>query len=504
MKNLIIIVCVFLGTAIQAQVLKEFRTGFRTIFINPVDVNSYYFGFNPALLTVNPEDELLSLSTDFSLSDGEFKRFVDPKSNHFYQLRASGRKAIDTSQNFKGSFSLHRSERNDWTWIFTRDYQTSNPFLIGDSTTGNSRLNGIQMTAEYSNKIIENLSIGIALDYSVDEMLKEISPRPTSEHRDIQARLGLNFSAFSELNLGIVADIYDKNEELSYREDEGSITQETIILKFKGYDFPNVLRKKTETRYSYTNGYAGGLNFSYNLARSILAAGYIFSGFDKTIIKDDAIDPSAEGLWMNNNLTAGLQLFADVEEQIKFGLIYNGRIDDGWAKYSPYNVLYYEREGSEHSAACGMQYSFNNKISAGLELGASFNSHNEHDYYSTVENYINSNLYFGRAGLGITWSDEFYSIISYAFHNRTIPEFSFISKDQSDYFNYYRKEDILYLLTESSGHELSFSAKITPKFWGSFYIYFNWMSNTPKNASYFTGRIRNEFKSSIEYRVKIY
>jgi len=503
-KFLIILFISSIGSVLQAQVFTEFKTGFKTVFINPAEVNSYYFGFNPALLDFNAEDELLVLSTDVNIDDGKFKRFIDPVSNRLYQLTASGKKAIDSSQRFKGSFSFQRYERKDWTWVFTRDYQTGNPFLIGDSTSGDSRINGIRMNAEYSNKLFKDFSVGLSLDYSVDEMLKEVSPRPTSEHRDFHLRIGLNYSVAKEINLGLITDVYDKNEEINYREDEGSITEETIILKFKGYDFPNVFRKKSETRYTYLNGYSGGITFSYNIPPTVSTVGYFISGFDKTNIKDDAIDPRAEGFWLNNYLEGGIQISALLDEQIQLGLIYNFHSDNGWAKYPLYNVLYYERKLNLHSVSAGLQYSFDRKLSAGMEGGLNLIANDEQDHYSTINNDNSSNVYYVRAGLGVEWSDEISSIISYGFYNKTIPEYSLTSSEQSGYFTQYRNNDLIYLHTGFKRHDVSLAAKLSPGFVGIFYIHLNYVSTIPEGGSDFYGEVRNEFNSTLEYRVKVF
>lgn len=503
-KYLIILFISVSGFFLQAQVFRDFDTGFKTIFINPAEVNSYYFGFNPAMLNFSSDDELLVLSTNVNIDEGKFKRFIDPVSNRLYQLTASGKKAIDSSQKFKGSFGFQRYVRNDWPWIFTRDYQTGNPFLIGDSTSGDSRINGIRMSTEYSNKLFEDFFIGLTLDYSVDEMLKEVSPKPTSQHRDIHSRIGLNYSLSDRLNLGLIADIYDKNEEIAYREDEGSITQETIILKFKGYDFPNVFRKKTETRYSYMSGYAGGLTFAYQMPPTILTVGYLITGFDKLSVKDDAINPQAEGFWMNNYFDAGVQISASLNEQFQTGLVYKFHNDDGWAKYSPYNVLYYERTLSTHSFTAGLQFSFDQKLSAGIEGGINNINLDEQDHYSSITDNIRLNIYFVRAGLGTEWNDEISSIISYGFSKKTIPEHSIKSNEQSSYFDNYRKYDLIYLRTGFNMHDFSIAAKIIPWFDGIFFIYLNYSTTIPESRIDFKSEVKNEFNSIIEYRVKVF
>lgn len=505
MKKLkFIIVFLFSAFVLNAQVFREFNTGFRTIFLNPIELTSYYFGYNPALLDFTSDEELLILSANAGIDEGKFKRFIEPESNQVYQFTASGKKVVDDFQRFKGSFGIQRFERKDWPWVFTRDYLTGNPFLIGDSTVGNSRINGIMMNAEYSNKIFEDLALGLAVDYSVDEMLKQISPRPTSKHRDIHSRLGLNYSLNSAVNFGVIADIADRSEEISYREDEGAITKETIILKFKGYDFPNVFRKKTETRYSYSNGYAGGITFSYNIADGILSAGYLISGFDKTTIKDDAINPKTEGFWLNDYLDAGLQIFIPLSDQIQTGLIYKYHKDDGWAKYPSYDVLYYEKVLSTHSVTAGIKSSLSDNISFGVEAGLNLTTNDEHDHYSAIKSKVNSNIYFGRLGLGAEWTNDFSSIISYAFSKKAIPDYSATLNEHTDYFTNYRKYDIAYLYTESVKHEITLVSKIDPWFGGSIYTYLNYFHMIPESGSIFASQIKNEFNFTLEYRVKVF
>jgi hypothetical protein len=503
-KIIILLVVVLLSAEVYSQQYKEFNTGFITIFKNPAEINSYYFGNNPAVLSFEPEDELLSLKTQVDVDDGKFKRFIDPVSNRDYQLIASGKKAIDESQRFKGSFAFQRFERKNWTWFFTRDYQTGNPFLLGDSTTGDTRINGIAMNAEYSINLSEKFSAGASLDYSVDETLKEISPRPTSVHRNIHSRIALNYLFTSSISLGIIADVYDKMERIAYREDEGALLQETIILKFKGYDFPNVFRKKTETRYSYINGYAAGLTFSHILPHKSSLAGYILTGFDKTNIKDDAVLPKAEGFWKNDYLNAGLQLLMHPFNNYQIGFKYNFHSSDGWAKYSPFNVLYYERNFDIHSFTGGIQYALSRKIAAGIEGGISLTALKEEDHYSALFNNVKENILYARTGFSIDWNDDISSIISYGYSNKSVPEYSYNAEGESDYFINYRQYDLTYLRTGYNKHNIVIASKINPWFGGYIYLYLDYSLINPESGSAFGNENKSQFKSTIEYRVKVF
>lgn len=503
-KIYIMIVVVFTVKASFAQNFKEFYTGFVSIFKNTAEFNSYYFGGNPALLDFLKEDELLSLSSNIEVDDGKFKRFIQPASGLLYQLFVSGKKGIDENQKFKGSFGFQREERNKWDWFFTRDYQTGNPFLIGDSTSGDSRINGIVMNAGYVIKLTDILSAGITLDYSVDEMLKKVSPKPTSVHRDIHSRVGFNCKLNNSFNFGVMADAYDRNERIAYREDEGSITQETIILKFKGYDYPNVFRKKAETRYSYLNGYGAGLTSSYDIQKEIILTGFILAGFNKTNIKDDATNPMAEGFWKNDYKHAGLQFSYHFPDDLNASLTYNFRKENGWGKYSPYNVLYFERDLNSHSLILGFDYPLNKYLVGGIEGGLNLTSLEEKDHYSAVFVDSKSRSIFGKLGLFIIWNSDFSTMLSYGYLNNSIPNYTYSVSTNSNYYSSFRQFDLLYYLTGSYKQEFSITSSVNPGIGGIFLIYFNYSLLKPFMDSVFGNENKVRFNSVIEYRIKVF
>ncbi len=180
-KFVLVVIALFLTLNIKIFCQKDFEYEypFELIFKNLDRVNSYYVGNNPANLFEDKEEELLTIHSLYNSTSGDFKRAIDPGEINNYQLGAYGKKSISSTQIFKGSFGFQRTEYNDWQWLFTKDYSSGNPFLIGNTTTGNSRFNGIIMSSEYCNKITEDFSVGAALRYAVDEGLKEITPKPS-------------------------------------------------------------------------------------------------------------------------------------------------------------------------------------------------------------------------------------------------------------------------------------------------------------------------------------
>ena len=62
----------------------------------------------------------------------------------------------------------------------------------------------------------------------------------------------------NNLSFGIHASVYDNVENINYSQDIGALLTEIILIKFRGFDYPNVFGMTTETRYSYNNGYSAG------------------------------------------------------------------------------------------------------------------------------------------------------------------------------------------------------------------------------------------------------
>jgi hypothetical protein len=503
MKRFIILLFI-INSVIVAQDIKEFPTGFNTIFKNSTEANSYYFGSNPAVLDFNSSDELLSIKSQNDLSDGSFKKFTEPKSLRNYYLGASGKKEIDATQRFKGSFGFQRNERRDWNWIFTREYQTGNPFLIGDSTTGNSRINGILMNAEYSIELSNDFSAGILLNYAVDEAMKQVSPRPTAIHRDIHTSIGINYKLSSNFQMGLVANVYDNNERIAYREDEGALTQETVIIKFKGYDYPNVFRKKTETRYSYINGYSGGLTFTLNPSSASVVSGYFYTGFTKTNLKDDAISPKSEGFWSNDIINGGLQYLHNISEGWQTGLIYKFNNENGWAKYSPYNVLYYDRKISNHSIEAGLKAPLVKNVSVGIETGLEFKKNEEVDHYSAITSNYNSTNVFIRGGASSKITDYLQTIISYSYLIKTVSNNQITNSGSSPYYDLFRKYDLLYDQSEYSGHIITATAALNINQSDLIYLHLNYLLLKPDVNSSFSSSSNSKLSAFIEYRIKVY
>jgi hypothetical protein len=487
-----------------AQVMGNYESNFKTLFDKKDKANPYYFGHNPAYLKNEVSNEILYLISNVNDESGDFRKFTEPGDVRYYSLSATGKKQIDSSQIFRGSFGFQRTENNKWQWLFTREYSSGSPFLIGDSTTGNTRLNGIFMSAEYAASILDKLDLGFSLNYNVDDGLKLAHPRPTSKNREIKFSSGFAYHIDNKISLGLRATVYDNVEHIIYSQDPGALTTEIILLKFRGYDYPNVFRMSSESRYSYNNGYSAGLNFLFEESSFFKLSAFADAGFNKINVKDGGSSPISEGFWKNNTYNSGLVSLFKLNNSIYLSLLYTFKSGDNWAKYPAFNNFYSNNNWDEHCIISGLEYSFDNELTAGLEGGIKYNSYNFKDYYSNIFSKSKMLNYMISIGIKANWNNKFSSFISAGFNSNNIGTNDLTYSTESSYFTDYRIKDVYFYQTGFNQYIFNLITAYSPGFGGEILLNLNYSNSIPNNSSKFKDLHRSNSAIVLEYRVAAY
>jgi len=476
---------------------------FKTIFESSTKANPYYFSNNPAYLNYDGRDELLSIQGNYNNTSGDFKTFFDPGTERNYDLAFSGKKKLDSTQTFKGYFAIKKLQRNDWHFLAVRDYDTGSPFLLGDVTTGDTRYNGIFMNAQYCAGLFERLLTGFSVSYYVDEGLKEIAPRPTSDHRDIDLTVGLGYLVTDKLSIGGSLRAYDLNEKIVYEEDEEAVYTETLLFKFRGYDLPQMILKKRETRISYHNGYHGNFDAFYqdeNLSASLYAGG----GFEHITLKDNITNPEPEGYWRQTYLNAGLQVQYNLNNEWNAGALYKFIRNESWAKHPLYNVLLDEQENNLHEFILGLQYTPSSRLSLGLEVASTLSDVNHHDYYSSVDYQKEKFTITPLLGISYVWSDLLKTHLAFGYTNSSNNNIEISDDNTSLFYQVISSMDIRYLITDYTGKNLYLKAEINPGFLGLFNIYIAYQKIDANENPAYNFHDRTEIQTAIELKIKAY
>jgi hypothetical protein len=500
--NILIFVCLLFSNSWAQNIIKP-NEFFTTVFENANRINPYHLCANPAFLHFDNRDQLLAVNTIYSNNSGEFKTFNDPGSSILYQLNFSGKKVLDDSQVFKGSFAVQRLERQNWDFIVTRNYNNGSPFLLADSTSGTYRYNGILLNTEYAVKLSSKLLAGFGFNYGVDDGLKEVAPRPTSSYRDIDATLGAGYLFNEQFGIGASVRIYDFNEEIKYREDEGAVFQETILFKFRGYDFPFRVTKKVETRLSYQNGYFSGVDLFLN-EENFKLTGTFGGGFEHLVLKDDVLNPKTEGYWKNNKYYGNLQSSLIFSQNLSVGILYSFNNQESWSKHPEFDVLLAQDNYTSHFITTGLELKLNDNTKIGSELGMQFFNRDASDFYSGINWDARGTKLISKLGIINKFSDYLTIMAGFGYDNNSISDSNLDFKNPSIYFTDFRNADILYYQTNFQKYSVYLKTIIYPASIGYLNFYFSYERLNPNDSFMFNDKYRNNFSGILELRLNVY
>lgn len=460
--------------------------------------NLYYSSGNPAMLHMDARDERLSIFARNNIDAGEFRGISTPERDVYYAAGASGKKNIDSAQTFKGSFYFDKEIRKSWNYIFTKNYSYS-PFLLGDKTTGDSRFNGITLTAEYNYLVTKKLSLGAAVNYKVDEGLKQISPRPVSNHRTAGLSAGASYNFFEWLTAAAAFRTGDYSEEITYSEDEGGVNKETIILKYNGYGLPVSVSKKNENRKLSQNQYALNLGFSGTVAGNIKYTVHSEYGWMQEVSKDDASDPYRSGYLKGEYQEAAVNVLWQPVSPLDLAFTYSFRKDNDWARHAQYEVLIYNYENNAHSFSLDTKYQIikNLGLLAGIDYAVA--SPDEKDHYSGFYGKAARTTSGVKAGLSTFLCDRLTLAGIYIYGNTEFDIKDLINPRSG------RIADFMYRFTDYSSHSFELSADIGIGDSGTIGVFFSGMLVKPTGSNtIFSDGERFYSATGIDLKLKLY
>ncbi|NOZ61305.1 MAG: hypothetical protein GXO74_06455 [Calditrichaeota bacterium] len=483
----------------QAKFIPESNLG---LLFDRNSGNTIYQQFsNPAHLFEDWHEEILYIRSEASGEDGDFKPFVQPGRLMFLSQSVSGKKQIDSLQIFRGSFQVQKQIRADWDWFATRDMLFGMPFLLGDSSRGDTRFNGIAMSAEYCRKI-NKFHLGASLDYYVDEGLKKVSPKPTSKHRDIIFRAGVEYQPAKRWQLSALFSVADNQEEIYYREDQSSYYQETTLFKFRGYDFPLVFNKKTETRYGYFNEYGvvGAAKYSTENGSSLTT--FFEQRLQQNDIKDNSVNPQNQGYWQNVIYAGGIRGGIRFHRLV-LASAYRYRTESSWAKHPDFRTLLTETRVPGHKLSIAGRYQLNAKASAGIEIEGNFRDIDYRDYYSAVDWAVKQMNWQEKAGVQIQWRPALFTFLSVSTFQGLVSD-KFLSVQSPSDFWKWRQADVEYFFTDHRGYRLDFEMMFYWKYLGFVQWHFGWQQIFSDHKSYFQGDSRSYLTTGLTLQLKAY
>lgn len=477
---------------------------FHNLKIMPdTSINIFEISQNPSLMTFDFDDDRLNVSLLYNSKRDQIKRFLAPEGNDIYNIEFSGKKKINNNQIFKGYFAISKNIRKNWSWVFSKDYQTGNPFLLGDSSSGNSVFNGIYFSANYFNQLSNRLNIGAGLEYFVDEGLKNVSPKPTSQHRNISLRVGTSVNVLKNLKLGLSINAEDRKEEILYKEDKGSVYKEITLYKFRGFDLPVTIKKKTETRYSFFNGYYLSGDLIYNTSAIFQIYGNVKKGIYQVLQRDEISNPVNQGNFLNDYYKVKfLSLFSFVNgfNSIAGFEYFNSNF---WSRHPEFYTVFSEGKQELISFNGNFVYDWNPEISFNAGAGFGRFKYEIEDYYSNIYFNLNSYLYSILTGVKIKLVQKIDLKILFLIQQYEPEKTNLDFSNPTIYFKNFFIKDFDFLSTELRKYMTGLSIKLNSTL-GEFVFSVNYELCKAVSSSSWKNLTNSEIQSKLTYMVIIY
>ncbi len=285
--------------------------------------NFYNYAGNIASLFFAEKAFSLWTGGNFEMNSGEFREPFLPSSNYqqLYTIRLV--KPLTARNIFKGYFGFQRLEDRQVLWIHQNRHLETNPFLLGDSSTGNFALNGIFWNGEWAYAINKSSYLGIGIYYNVDRRLKQNFPKPENQHRDIHLRSGFQKN-WKHTQTGLSFRYFDEQEkiEISRYNLNQNLTPE--LYKFRFSDLPVILRGKTsEERLLNYHGMDINLHFSQKFSPQITIMGLCAYSHSRGTTVDGGSQPQDQGMFQQNDWRGEAILKIGLSSSLSGQLVYH-------------------------------------------------------------------------------------------------------------------------------------------------------------------------------------
>lgn len=276
--------------------------------------------------------------------------------------------------------------------------------------------------------------------------------------------------------------------------------EDTRLVKFRGYDFPQVVNSQVETRFADRSGVYGGLSAGLDLAhlRLLFHTEY---GPEQGEVRDDPLSQRPEGYWAGDHVGAGGALEATPVDAITVAVRYDLRRRTRWARHPHFDVLLSEYERLDQSIVTGISYQASPAVRTGIEFRIGDRRINEHDYHADISHDADGSAWDIRAGA--EFKRRSFELIGMAGLGGYACEQSIRAEIASSFFAAHRKSDLEILGQDNQSlfgalgiaFDLPFPGRIRSD---ARLIHYK------ADGGYFDGKQRTEATFSLSYEVGVF
>ncbi len=204
--------------------------------------NPYDLGGNPAWLYADETETYLKFIPSLKSTNGDYRRYYDPRSSNLYNLGFKGIKTMDTDGTFLGETYYMYDRRVDVNRTLKYNTYSGEAFFFTDTTTGGFTYNGPSVRFMYSFEPLKNLYAGAMINYMIFKGLKDIYSRADALYRDVDGSLGIAYKFHENFAAAVSAVIYDEQEKIESKSED---LMDVEIYNFRGETYS--IRKRASS-----------------------------------------------------------------------------------------------------------------------------------------------------------------------------------------------------------------------------------------------------------------
>jgi hypothetical protein len=354
-SGLVFALAVIVAVPARAQRFSRPLPGLQTVAEDrSLAITSSAVNGNPAWLSLEPAASDLWVHLNGRSTTGALRGAFDPASPEVYQYFVEGSKSLADGRVFRGEFGFQQDLRSGWRWIDTKEYATSNPFVLGDSSSGETAYRGIVTRAQYGMILDDTWLLGAEVSYGVNNGVKQVTPKPTSTNRDIAGTVGVGYLFPSGLAVGAAFRYLDRQEEVSFADEGSAVLTETILFKIRGLDRLLRLTKKNEMRNTQLRGYEGTGTLSTAADAATVVSAFGSGGVRTSTVTDGGTSPVEQGYWQSTDAAGHLRVHHRMGRMM-VGLRADYAHEEYWSRHPEFNVRMLRGTASLIGAGAGVE-----------------------------------------------------------------------------------------------------------------------------------------------------
>lgn len=306
--------------------------------------NLYNLLNNPALLRITGQNDWVDYHFYGGKQENGYRRTFDPERLGTGGMEIYSYKVLDDKSALASRIIFETMEQVNLYRSLEKDFYHCY-FAYTDTTTGNVRYTGPQLTAVYSREILSGLSTGLQLDYGIERGLKDVYTKCETIDRNISIQWGLVYRSSGGLFLGTSIRYFDR--QVAY--EAVKEISDAVVNTYMGYHiyYPEHPRstneKKKDNRGIEINAQFSKIGFLLPYLKLDIVGG--LGEMENCIDTGSLSKPTRRGYWVRQgNFLNAMLTINQKPSQLALVLMAGMKRYYDWASPQDYNVINIEND----------------------------------------------------------------------------------------------------------------------------------------------------------------